>query len=305
MKQRNAFTLIELLVVIAIIAILAAILFPVFAQAKVAAKKTVALSSAKQIGLALAMYASDADDMAVPCAIYNEPGINNPGSAVETNGSFYYHLKPFDMLMMPYIKSAEFWAVPSDTRPINGDSGDDYLWDGSFRGKIIRRSFQMSSEISTAERGGYLDRNTGLSGIWWDVASGYSPARSMTMFSDPSNTIAFMEVWPSGAAGSSGGGGRVGALSDPIVWRCDEWKLAGRVHPSGAPGDRMPSGGDNCNDYTLVPQNKPTVGYMNRATYSMADGSARVLGWGQIRKNDFQMLRLIKLPLTGAAWENP
>lgn len=61
MKNR-AFTLIELLVVIAIIAILAAILFPVFAQAKRAAKGTVALSSAKQLSLAQLMYSNDYDD---------------------------------------------------------------------------------------------------------------------------------------------------------------------------------------------------------------------------------------------------
>ena len=59
---KKAFTLIELLVVIAIIAILAAILFPVFAQAKLAAKKTVALSNAKQIALASYMYMNDNDD---------------------------------------------------------------------------------------------------------------------------------------------------------------------------------------------------------------------------------------------------
>jgi len=59
---RKAFTLIELLVVIAIIAILAAILFPVFAQAKLAAKKTVALANAKQIALAQQMYMNDNDD---------------------------------------------------------------------------------------------------------------------------------------------------------------------------------------------------------------------------------------------------
>jgi prepilin-type N-terminal cleavage/methylation domain-containing protein len=59
---RRAFTLIELLVVIAIIAILAAILFPVFAQAKLAAKKTVALANAKQISLASQMYQNDNDD---------------------------------------------------------------------------------------------------------------------------------------------------------------------------------------------------------------------------------------------------
>src|SRR5579859_8136114 len=60
--QRKAFTLIELLVVIAIIAILAAILFPVFAQAKEAAKKTSCLSNQKQIALAWPMYANDYDD---------------------------------------------------------------------------------------------------------------------------------------------------------------------------------------------------------------------------------------------------
>jgi len=59
--QRKAFTLIELLVVIAIIAILAAILFPVFAQAKLAAKKTAALSGTKQLGLAVIMYDGDYD----------------------------------------------------------------------------------------------------------------------------------------------------------------------------------------------------------------------------------------------------
>jgi prepilin-type N-terminal cleavage/methylation domain-containing protein len=62
-KIRSAFTLIELLVVIAIIAILAAILFPVFAQAKAAAQKSVALSNAKQIGIATQLYMGDCDDM--------------------------------------------------------------------------------------------------------------------------------------------------------------------------------------------------------------------------------------------------
>ncbi len=62
MKSR-AFTLIELLVVIAIIAILAAILFPVFAQAKAAAKKTSSLSNVKQLSLANTMYAGDSDDL--------------------------------------------------------------------------------------------------------------------------------------------------------------------------------------------------------------------------------------------------
>ena len=61
MKKR-AFTLIELLVVIAIIAILAAILFPVFAQAKLAAKKTASLSNIKQVALGGILYSTDYDD---------------------------------------------------------------------------------------------------------------------------------------------------------------------------------------------------------------------------------------------------
>jgi len=62
-RRIQAFTLIELLVVIAIIAILAAILFPVFAQAKAAAKRTAELSNMKQVATATLLYATDADDM--------------------------------------------------------------------------------------------------------------------------------------------------------------------------------------------------------------------------------------------------
>jgi len=62
MSERKGFTLIELLVVIAIIAILAAILFPVFAQAKEAAKKATCVSNNKQIGLGIVLYANDFDD---------------------------------------------------------------------------------------------------------------------------------------------------------------------------------------------------------------------------------------------------
>ncbi len=74
--MKRAFTLIELLVVIAIIAILAAILFPVFAQAKVAAKKTASISNVKQMGTSVAIYLADYDDT-FPRAFGYYPGIGH------------------------------------------------------------------------------------------------------------------------------------------------------------------------------------------------------------------------------------
>ncbi|MER3495912.1 MAG: prepilin-type cleavage/methylation domain-containing protein, partial [Armatimonadota bacterium] len=61
--MKKGFTLIELLVVIAIIAVLAAILFPVFARAKAAAKQTACISNLKQIGSGIGLYMADADDV--------------------------------------------------------------------------------------------------------------------------------------------------------------------------------------------------------------------------------------------------
>lgn len=90
--NRKAFTLIELLVVIAIIAILAAILFPVFAQAKVAAKKTSDLSNNKQVALAFFMYENDFDDV-LPLAFpnntmgsYTTPWNRTPATSLEDQG---------------------------------------------------------------------------------------------------------------------------------------------------------------------------------------------------------------------------
>ena len=117
--RRSAFTLIELLVVIAIIAILAAILFPVFAQAKAAAKKTQCLSNLKQIGTGFMMYMGDFEDTYVPwttngCA--TEPPINGTTSSAFDLGYMYQGK------VAPYIKNGadpktgaltDIWACPS------------------------------------------------------------------------------------------------------------------------------------------------------------------------------------------------
>jgi len=100
---RRAFTLIELLVVIAIIAILAAILFPVFAQAKAAAKKSACLSNSKQAILAAMMYASDYDD-AGPIIQYTNTYNVAPPNADKAIGN----------LLTPYQKNFDIWTSPMD-----------------------------------------------------------------------------------------------------------------------------------------------------------------------------------------------
>jgi prepilin-type N-terminal cleavage/methylation domain-containing protein len=119
---RKAFTLIELLVVIAIIAILAAILFPVFAQAKEAAKKTSDLSNTKQIGLSAVMYAGDADDMFPNYASFcTSARIQNPLDANDKpGGTTGIGRRPmWQAKVFPYMKSWDLFFAPGDTKPTN------------------------------------------------------------------------------------------------------------------------------------------------------------------------------------------
>jgi len=112
----NAFTLIELLVVIAIIAILAAILFPVFAQAKEAAKKTQCLSNTKQIGTGLYLYLNDYDD-SLPMANYPAaPAYVGPPFTVFAfhAGAGVAELAWAD-LVQPYAKNTQLFKCPSDS----------------------------------------------------------------------------------------------------------------------------------------------------------------------------------------------
>jgi prepilin-type N-terminal cleavage/methylation domain-containing protein len=105
--QRRGFTLIELLVVIAIIAILAAILFPVFARAREKARQSSCLSNLKQIGLGALMYAQDVDEKLMPPT--NCPSMN--GCFVQgcgTGGSGGPNT------LGPYIKNTQIWQCPSN-----------------------------------------------------------------------------------------------------------------------------------------------------------------------------------------------
>jgi prepilin-type N-terminal cleavage/methylation domain-containing protein/prepilin-type processing-associated H-X9-DG protein len=127
-NTRRAFTLIELLVVIAIIAILAAILFPVFAQARESARATSCLSNTKQIALGQLMYAQDYDEIIIPWEIVNR--------------SIY----PIDVQLMgvwttliqPYIKNEQLQFCPSfsDANTAKAMEQDDCDGAGSSAGWI-------------------------------------------------------------------------------------------------------------------------------------------------------------------------
>jgi len=110
MRRRPAFTLIELLVVIAIIAILAAILFPVFAQARDKARQAACFSNMKQIALACTMYAQDYDEMIVPNVTVLGKGVTMP-TGYPTNASTGGALYP--NLLHPYIKNVAVFNCPS------------------------------------------------------------------------------------------------------------------------------------------------------------------------------------------------
>ncbi len=104
LKKRSAFTLIELLVVIAIIAILAAILFPVFGRARENARRSSCQSNLKQLGIMVIQYTQDYDER-YPASMH---GTILAGGAVSNNTNSWMNF------MQPYIKSTQVFACPSE-----------------------------------------------------------------------------------------------------------------------------------------------------------------------------------------------
>ncbi|MFO7946053.1 MAG: prepilin-type N-terminal cleavage/methylation domain-containing protein [Armatimonadota bacterium] len=119
--MRKGFTLIELLVVIAIIAILAAILFPVFARAREKARQSSCLSNMKQIALGHLMYAQDYDERTVPCLGYfNSDNLDPP------------RIQWWYMRLDPYVKNEQIFYCPSisdHTHSIAHGGAQNYLCD--------------------------------------------------------------------------------------------------------------------------------------------------------------------------------
>ena len=271
--RKRAFTLIELLVVIAIIAILAAILFPVFTQAKGAAKKTQCLSNNKQIGLASKMYANDNDDTLAAWAALGTP--------VNGGASRYF---PPDLQLMPYVKNNQIWKCPDDSNSRHAPSTVPWF-DGAYRTKALFRSYAYVGPLNTKTSGSAIDSKTGAFFFTNDDPSNgwKTSGRAETQIKSPSDLAIWIEQWSPGVKDEYVGGIWGSGFID-----CDTGKLAGRPTVATQFQPTVPSYCWNSASFT----GKPTPGHNSGlGIYVYADGHAGAKAWGAVVKDDFGMFR--------------
>ncbi len=279
--ENRAFTLIELLVVIAIIAILAAILFPVFAQARESARQTACLSNTKQLALGLAMYAQDYDET-MPSMFNNIPAINGGG----------VDIIPYDMQILPYVKSDGIYSCPTDSVARQSNNGD--MWDGKYANKNLKRSYWYFTSIFTAEHFQKTgkdepDPNTGM--------SAWQSPNALAQISAPADTIALAEIWipdNQSGPGATRSYSAIGGPWDAAGANCDVGMLPGHNNPPKN-ADDLWYGSPSCNDANQTWLGYSTTkGHRNRGNYVYADGHAKSLSFGQVRRNDFYLFKLQK-----------
>jgi prepilin-type N-terminal cleavage/methylation domain-containing protein len=270
--MKKAFTLIELLVVIAIIAILAAILFPVFAQAKLAAKKTVSLSTQKQIGLGLIMYAGDADDLypredgctlndSIVTKFNNQPAGTDPtpwcnGSASPGQYAFRDNHYSWQKWVQPYVKSTAMFThpviAPNATNLNQGEIEGGYALNLAITGAL--------NTWHTAPGAVARFRNSFIGGSQTNIPS---PAEAMIMMEEINASYVGSIEWPT--TGES-----VGYF--PLAIR-EHWQ--GYFYKTGGTG---PCGETTTVDSTSVP-------FSNTVPLSYADGHTKAINVGQFLAN--------------------
>jgi prepilin-type N-terminal cleavage/methylation domain-containing protein len=203
---RRGFTLIELLVVIAIIAILAAILFPVFARARENARRASCMSNLKQIGLGVMQYVQDYDEK-YPSAMYASNYLTGPGTwqlataGDGTPGGTYTtlgpneeprnHYKTWADSIFPYVKSVQIFKCPSahvDAAALS------YAYSGAIGGTYLD-SFYAGNPAGPEHQGGI------------ESAALTRPAE-IVMFMDANHTAWSPRLWPHIVSYSQGGQAR-------------------------------------------------------------------------------------------------
>jgi prepilin-type N-terminal cleavage/methylation domain-containing protein len=197
-RRATGFTLIELLVVIAIIAILAAILFPVFAQAKAAAKQTADLSNLKQINMGNQIYLNDFDDTWVPWTtgahcFYNG-GCAKVGTDVNYDDGTAFGLRyMYPQTLAPYIKS----GISSTSSNLN-DIWASPLSKGFFPSTKYLYAYNYYSLGGFSGCMAYNAKGSCVNGrnaaVWGDFAdASYNTPASATSLSTPSTTVAYVD----------------------------------------------------------------------------------------------------------------
>lgn len=193
--MKRAFTLIELLVVIAIIAILAAILFPVFAQAKSSAKKTASISNVRQIGMASMMYVDNYDQTSPSLYYYDANDMHIPS----TQGFYYWPVK-----FLPYTKNESIFLCPSDT------ADDPVLSDSRGRGRFDPANelhfYVMGANPSYGFNYRYMnDQIMGLDPNGTNPTPYYFVGKGLSSIANPASTVMFAEATMKDKARPGGG----------------------------------------------------------------------------------------------------
>ena len=209
MKRANGFTLIELLVVIAIIAILAAILFPVFQKVRENARRTACLSNMKQLGLGFIQYTQDFDEFYPQMAADTSP----PGDLLNTKGFFgeiYSYTKSKGIYRCPDIAA----TAAESTNPTSNYSGN---------GMVFRPGGLNQAKIS--------DNTYGVAGLIMLQETIYSEPGSVNRpFGDPAFLGLFWHsVDPPGEAynHNHSGGGNLLFCDGHAKWRRSEQVRSG------------------------------------------------------------------------------
>ncbi len=193
--QRRAFTLIELLVVIAIIAILAAILFPVFAQARERARAIVCISNENQLGLAMMMYTQDYDETYPPKRVAEIGGVYVWWTAkmtswkdaiypyIKNSGRPYNNGQPYkdhgDTGVFSCPDNAAQWSSIVDW----GFAGTGYPGDETTR---FPRGYAVNNWIGENE--------LGVNSVFWPAPGDNSGSGQMAILSTPANDILIAET---------------------------------------------------------------------------------------------------------------